>query len=147
MRNAIGNCPRRLYCNAPIPNPREQQQQLIHRCAKPPILKPPSRRLGTWTSSLAPLIPAPHPQPLLRAELQLPVQLVARVLPVYEVAETASHAPLPAVQPAARLAEVCDRRELAVDRPCGVPARVQLVARFLRRVFVLESRVHVSYQI
>jgi len=51
---------------------------------------------------------------------------------MYEVAEAAADAALAAVQPAARLAEVGDGRELAVDGARGVPARVQGVAGLLR---------------
>jgi len=61
-----------------------------------------------------------------------------------EIAEAASHATLAAIQPAARFAEIRDRRELAVDGPRRVPARVQRVAGFLRAVFVFESCVDVA---
>lgn len=102
------------------------------------------RRLRAWTPTRAPLIPAPHPQPLLRTQLQLPIQLITRILPMDEIAEPASHAPLPAIEPTTRLAEIGDGRELAVDGARGVPARVEGVAGFLRRVFVLEACVDVT---
>lgn len=66
---------------------------------------------------------------------------------MYEVAEAPPHAPLAAVQPAAGLAEIRHGRQLAVDGPRRVPARVELVAGLLSGVFVLEARVHVPYQI
>jgi len=61
-----------------------------------------------------------------------------------EIAEPAAHAALAAVQSAARLAEIRDRREFAVDGARGVPAAVESVAGFLRRVFVFETRVDVA---
>lgn len=105
------------------------------------------RRFGTGTPTRTPLVAAAHAQPLLRAQLQLAVQLITRVLAVDEVAEAAAHTALAAVQPAAGLAEIGDGRQLAVDGARGVPARVQRIACLLRAVFVLESRVHVSDQI
>lgn len=102
------------------------------------------RRLGTRTPRHTPLIPAPLPQPLLRAQLELAVQLGARFLPVDEIAEAAPDAAFPAVEPAARLSEIGHGRELAVDGPRRVPAAVECVAGFLRRVLVLEARVDVA---
>lgn len=64
-----------------------------------------------------------------------------------EVAEACAHAALARVEAAARLAEVRHGAQLAVDRARGVPARVQGVARFLRRVFVLEARVDVADEV
>ena len=64
-----------------------------------------------------------------------------------EIAETASNTSFSTVQSAACFAEIGDRRELAVDGARRVPAGVQGVAGFLRGVFVLESRVDISYEI
>ena len=64
-----------------------------------------------------------------------------------EIAESASHASLPAVKPAASFAEIRDGRKLAVDGSRGIPARVKRVAGFLRAVFVFEARVDVADQI
>lgn len=66
---------------------------------------------------------------------------------MYEVAETPSYASLAAVEATARLAEVGDGRELAVDGARGVPAGVERVAGGLRGVFVLEARVDVADEI
>jgi len=63
---------------------------------------------------------------------------------VNKIAEPASHTTFPAVQSAAGFTEVGDWRELAVDGACGVPARVQRVTGFLRRVFVFEARVDIA---
>ena len=64
-----------------------------------------------------------------------------------EVAEPAPHAPFPAVEPAARFPEIGHGGQLAVDGPRGVPAAVERVAGLLRRIFVLEARVHVADEI
>lgn len=114
-----------------------------------PILlsKPLPRRLRTRTLRHTPLIPPPRPQPLLRPQLQLPIQLGTRFLPMYEIAEPAPHAPFPAVEPTARLSEIGDGRKFAVDGPRGVPATVERVAGLLRRIFVLEARVDVADEI
>lgn len=64
-----------------------------------------------------------------------------------EVAEAAADAALAAVQSAAGLAEVRYRRELAVDGPRGVPARVEGIAGFLGGIFVLEACVDVADEI
>lgn len=106
---------------------------------------PPPARLGTRTPRQASVVPAPHLQPLLRRQLQLPLQLRARLLPVDEIAKPAPHAPVPAVQPAAGLAEIRDRGQFGVDGPRRVPAAVELVAGGLRAVFVFEARVDVAY--
>jgi hypothetical protein len=63
---------------------------------------------------------------------------------MYEIAETASDATFPTIQSAAGFAKIGDGRELAVDGTCGVPAGVELIAGFLRAVFVLEARVDVA---
>lgn len=64
-----------------------------------------------------------------------------------EIAEPPSHAPLPAVQAATRFPEIGHGTQLAVDGSRGVPARVERVAGFLRRVFVFEACVDVAYEI
>jgi len=61
-----------------------------------------------------------------------------------EVAEPTAHTSLAAVKPATRLAEIRDRAELAVNRPSRVPPAVQALAGRLRRILVLEARVHIS---
>ena len=66
---------------------------------------------------------------------------------MYEIAETASHAPFPAVEPTARFPEISHGTELAVDGPRGVPARIEGVAGFLGRVFVFEAGVDVADEI
>ena len=105
------------------------------------------RRLGTRTPRHTPLIPASLPQPLLRAQLQLPIQLRARLLAMYEIAEAGPHAAFAAVQPAARFPEVGHGAQLAVDGARGVPARVERVARLLGGVFVFEARVNIPDEI
>ncbi len=109
--------------------------------------KPFPRRLRSRTLTHTPLIPPPLPQPFLRPQLQLPIQLRTRLLPVYEVAKPAPHAPFPAIEPTARFSEIGDGGKFAVDGPGGVPATVEGVAGLLRRVFVLEARVDVADQI
>lgn len=109
---------------------------------------PYSKALPRWlrarTPALTPLISAPQPQPLLCAQLQLSVQFGTWILPVDEIAETASDTSFSTIEPAACFAEIGNGREFAVDRSCGIPARVERIAGLLRRVFVLEARVHVA---
>lgn len=64
-----------------------------------------------------------------------------------EIAEPAPHTPFPAVEPAARFAEIGDGRKLAVDRAGGVPARVEGVAGLLGGIFVLEAGVDVADEV
>ncbi len=64
-----------------------------------------------------------------------------------EIAEAAPHAPFPAVEPAAGLAEIGHGGELAVDGAGGVPARVERVAGLLRGILVFEARVDVADEI
>jgi len=61
-----------------------------------------------------------------------------------EVTKPATHTALAAIEAAAGLAKVGHGREFAVNWAGGVPAAVEGVAGLLRRVFVLEARVHVS---
>lgn len=104
-------------------------------------------RLRTRTTRHAPLVPPPQLQPLLRTQIQLPLQLRARFLAMDEVAEAAPDASFPAVEPAACFPEIRHGGELAVDRAGGVPAAVQGVASLLGRVFVFETRVDVADEI
>jgi len=110
-------------------------------------LVPRLRRLRTRTPRHTSLISASRAQPLLRRQLQLPIQLRARLLPVDEVAEATPHTPLSTVQPATRLPEVRHRTQLAVDRPRRIPPAIQGITRRLRTVLVLEARVHVADQV
>ena len=64
-----------------------------------------------------------------------------------EVAEPAAHTTLSGIESAARLAEVRDGREFAVDGAAAVPARVQGVAGFLGVFFVFEADVDVADEI
>jgi hypothetical protein len=66
---------------------------------------------------------------------------------VDEVAEAAADAALAAVEAAARLAEVGDGGQLAVDGAARVPAAVERVAGLLRVLFVLEAHVDVADEI
>lgn len=111
------------------------------------LLKPPSSRLRCRRSAGAPLIPATRLEPLLRAERELPVKLLAGVLAMDEVAEAAADAALARVEAAAGLAEVCDGAELAVYGARGVPAVVERVGGDLGAVFVFESGVDVADEV
>lgn len=91
----------------------------------------PPRWFGTRRPRRATGIPASLLEPLLGAQRQVAVELVAGILAVDEVAETAAHAALAAVEPAAGLAEVGDGAELAVDGAGGVPAAIEVVAGLL----------------
>lgn len=64
-----------------------------------------------------------------------------------EVAEAAAHTTLAAVEPTARLAEVGDGTQLAVDWARSIPSRIEVIAGFLGGLLVLESRVHVADQV
>jgi hypothetical protein len=105
---------------------------------------PLSRRFRARTPTLTPFIPSSQPQPLLRAQLQLALQLLAWILAMYEIAEAAAHTAFTGIQPAARLAEIRHGGQLAVDRACSVPARVKRFAGCGSRVFVFEARVDVA---
>lgn len=102
------------------------------------------RRLRTGASAHALLIVSSRPQPLLRPQLQLPLQFRTRLLPMYEIAEAASHTALSAVEPAACFSKIGHGRQFAVDGAGSVPAAVERVAGGLGRVFVLEARVDVA---
>lgn len=111
------------------------------------LLPPPPGRLWARAPADAPLIPTPHLQPLLRRELQVALKLRARNLTMYEVAEAAAHAALAAVQATARLAEIGDGRQFAINGAGGVPARVEVVASLLCAVFVFEPCVDVANKV
>lgn len=64
-----------------------------------------------------------------------------------EVAESAAHTSLATIESAASLAEVRHGTELGVDGPSCVPPAVQALACRLRRILVLESRIHVADQV
>lgn len=64
-----------------------------------------------------------------------------------EIAEPAPHTPLARVQPTTSLPKVRHRAQLAIYRPRSIPSAVQLIASFLRRILILESRVNVSDQV
>lgn len=64
-----------------------------------------------------------------------------------KIAETATNAALATVQPTARLAEVGNGAELAVDWARGVPAAVEVVASLLSRLLVLEACVDVANEV
>lgn len=64
-----------------------------------------------------------------------------------KIAKPAPHAPLPRVQPAARLPKVRHRAQLAVDGAGGVPPAVEVVAGLLGRVLVLEAGVDVADEV
>lgn len=100
-----------------------------------------------WTPAHTPLIPTSLPQPLLRRQLQILFEVRRWLLPVYEIAETPSHASLPAIQPTTRFPKVRHGAQLAVDRSRRVPATVQRIARLLRAVLVLEPRVYVPDEV
>lgn len=68
-----------------------------------------SRRLRTRTSTGTSLVASSHPQPLLRTQLQLPIQLITRILPVNEIAEASSNTSFSTIQPTASFAEIRDR--------------------------------------
>ena len=124
-----------------------QRSKIVqHPPQLPPLISPP-RRFRARGPRHAPLIPPPRAQPLLRRELELAFQLRARLLAVDEVAEAAADTALAAVEATARLPEVCDGRELAVDGASGVPARVELVAGGLGAVLVFEAGVDVADQV
>lgn len=108
---------------------------------------PPPRRIGRGTSTHTPLILPPHPQPLLRAQLQLPIQLRTGLLAMNEIAEPTPHTSITGIEPTARLPKVCHGAQFAINRPCGIPPRTQFVASLLRRILVLEAGVDIPDQV
>jgi len=116
-----------------------------------PSVIPLSISLSCWfwarTPTSAPLISASQSQPFLGTQLQLPVQVIAWVFPVDEIAESSSHASFATIQSTAGFPEIGDWAEFTVDGAGGVPAGVEGVAGFLSTVFVLETRVDVADEI
>lgn len=105
------------------------------------------RRLRTGTPTHTPVIPAPGPQPLLRAEFQLPFQFRTGFLAVDEIAKAAPDAALTTVEPTASFPEIGHGGQLAVDRAGRVPAGVEGVAGLLGGILVFEAGVDVPDQI
>ena len=66
---------------------------------------------------------------------------------MYEIAKAPPYTPFPAIEATAGFAEIGDWGKFAVDGPGGVPARVELVAGFLRGVFIFEAGVDVADEI
>ena len=87
------------------------------------------------------------PQPLLHAQLQLPLQLRTRLLAMDKIAEPTSHATFPAIESTARLSEIRHGRKLAIDGAGGVPAGVEGVTGGLRRVLIFEARVDIADEV
>jgi hypothetical protein len=102
------------------------------------------RRLRARTPRYTPLIPAPLLQPLLCTQLQLPLQLITGLFPMDKITEAPSDTPLPTIQPATRLPKIRHGTQLTIDRPRRIPPTIQRIARRLRRVLVLEPRVHIA---
>lgn len=92
----------------------------------------PPRRLRAGRPCRAAGIPPSFLKPLLGTQRQIPVELIAGILAVNKVTKAAAHATLATVETAARLAEVGNGAEFAVDGPGGVPAAIQVIAGFLR---------------
>lgn len=135
-----------------VPQPPVSCQQKKNPCLHSKVCHhaisiPPPRRFRAGTTRDAALIASPQLQPLLSGQHEVALELGGRHFAMDEVAEAAAHAALAAVEPAARFAEVRHGRQLAVDGSCRVPARVELVARLLGRVFVLEPRVYVANEV
>ena len=131
-------------------NPPERQEPIrsfLSLRAQTTLLGSPPSRLGSRRPTRALFISSPIFQPLLGAERELPVQLLAGVLAMYKVAEAATNTALSRVETAAGFAKVGYGAELTVYRSRGVPAAVELVAGLLGRLFVLEASVDVSDQI
>jgi hypothetical protein len=107
-------------------------------------LKPLPGWLRRRTLAHTPLIPASFFQPFLRGQFQLSIQFCTRFFPVYEVAEASSDTTFSTIQPTTRFSEIRYRGKLAIYRSSGVPPRVERIAGLLCRVFVFESRIHVT---
>lgn len=103
--------------------------------------------LGRRAPALTPLIPPPRPQKLLLRQLQLSLQHLIRLLPVNKVTEPGTHTPLPAIQPTARLPKVRDGAQLAINRTRRIPAGIEVIARLLRVLLVLESGIDIANQV
>lgn len=66
---------------------------------------------------------------------------------MYKIAKPAPDTPLSTIQPTTRLPEIRHRAQLAVDRSRRIPPTVQIIARLLRAVLILEPRIHVADQV
>jgi hypothetical protein len=99
------------------------------------------------TPAHAPLVPATLLKPLAGAHVEIAIELRAGLLAMDEVAEAAADAALARVEAAARLAEVGDGRQLAVDGAARVPAAVERVTGLLAVLLVLEAHVDVADEI
>ena len=108
---------------------------------------PLSRRLRAGTSTHTLLVVTPCSQPLLSSQLQLPLQLRARFLAMYEIAESTPDTSFPAIEPTTRFSEVGHGGQFAVDWAGGVPTAVERVAGGLGGVFVFEARVDVADEV
>lgn len=64
-----------------------------------------------------------------------------------EIAESAPHTALTAIKTTTGFPEIRHGTQLAVNGPRGVPAAVEVVAGLLRRLLVLEARIHVANQV
>jgi hypothetical protein len=111
-----------------------------HSCSLP-------RRLGSRAPRHAALVAASSLQPLPRRHVEIAIQVRARHFPVDEVAETTSHTSFAAIEATASFAKIGDGGEFTVDGSAGVPAGVEVVASFLRVVFILEARVDIADEI
>lgn len=107
----------------------------------------PLRPAGAGAPRNTPLIATSHLQPLLHAQFQLALQVLARLLAVDEITEPAAHAPFARVESTARLTKIRHGTQLAVYRSRRIPPRIQRVARRLRIFFVFEARIHISNKI
>lgn len=136
-----------LHTYLPPPPPPTAASRAISTPRLLVILCPPPGGIGRGRPADAAGVAPALLEPLLGAERQLAVELVAGVLAVDEVAEAAADAALARVEAAAGLAEVGDGAELAVDGARGVPAAVELVAGGLGRLLVLEAGVDVADQV
>lgn len=110
-----------------------------------PLRRP--RRRWRWASAHTPLVAAPLLEPLARAHVQLAIQLGARFLAMYEIAESSAHTSLTAIQATTGFAKIGDGREFAVNRATRVPAGVERVAGLLAVLFVFEAHVNVADEI
>ena len=63
---------------------------------------------------------------------------------MYKVAESTSYTAFPTVEPTTCFSKICDRTELAIDRSCSVPPRIQGVTCLLRIFLVLESCIDIA---
>lgn len=64
-----------------------------------------------------------------------------------KIAEAAAYTAFSAVQATTGFAEIRHRRQFAVYRPAGIPARIECVARFLTVLLVFKPYVDVADEI